>query len=224
MTQKTIAQYAAEAKSDQLNASDLTGSPKTIKITKITAGSDEQRMVIHYEGGEGKPYKPCRSMVRFLNHFWGDDEQQWIGRRMTLVCDPEVIFGKEKVGGIRISELSDVAKDKSLTVMLRVGKMKMKEFVVGLIKPHPVKIQTITASPTPPSPKQEIDLAALTASGEFAANNGIEAYKEFFGRLSAAEKTALKDKHPELKALAEKVTIPATEPQPADPVAEEAPI
>ena len=51
------------AKSDQLNADDLIGGPKTIKITRVTVTERaEQPCVINFEGDDGKPWKPSKSM------------------------------------------------------------------------------------------------------------------------------------------------------------------
>jgi len=47
------------AKSDQLNADDLIGRPLTVTVTKVVATGDaEQPISIHYDGDDGKPYKP----------------------------------------------------------------------------------------------------------------------------------------------------------------------
>ena len=86
---KTIA-----PKSDQLNADDLLGGARTIKITKITkAESPEQPINIFFEGDEGKPYKPCKSMRRVLvpglvvrRAFWKKPQQRRKSRRLILVC------------------------------------------------------------------------------------------------------------------------------------------
>lgn len=56
-----------KAKSDQLNADDLISNSVTIKITKVEINMDAvQKGVIHYEGDNGKPYKPCLLMRRAI--------------------------------------------------------------------------------------------------------------------------------------------------------------
>ena len=64
-----------EPKSDQLNADDLIAGPRTIVITAVraNAGSAEQPVSISFEGDDGKPYKPCKSMRRVMVHVWGPD-------------------------------------------------------------------------------------------------------------------------------------------------------
>lgn len=73
------------AKSDQLNADDLLGRPRTITITRVAVKEGgEQPVSIHYEGDEGKPWKPCKSMCRVLVNVWGVDPQKYVGRALTL--------------------------------------------------------------------------------------------------------------------------------------------
>src|SRR3546814_14915789 len=73
--------------------------------------SSDLPVVIHYEGEGGRPYKPCKSMRKVLVFAWGSDGGAWIGQSMTLYNRPDVKFGGEEVGGIRISHLSDIDKD-----------------------------------------------------------------------------------------------------------------
>jgi hypothetical protein len=116
-------------KSDQLNADDLIGGPITIKITGVV-GSDtpDQPVKVNFDGDKGKPYKPCKSMRRVMVHVWGPDAKQYVGRSMTLYCDAGVSFGGMKVGGIRISHMSDMKEPK--TMALTATKAKRAAFTV----------------------------------------------------------------------------------------------
>lgn len=97
-------------KSDQLNADDLIGGPKLIVITRVSAGNSEQPRHIHYVGGEGRPWKPCKTMMRVLKEHWGTNGYR--GRSVLLVRDPTVSYGKNRnCGGIRIAGLSDIPAD-----------------------------------------------------------------------------------------------------------------
>lgn len=124
------------AKSDQLNADDLMDSPRTITITKVTASPDaaEQPVSIHYEGDNGKPFKPCKTMRRILVGVWGKDASRYVGRSMTLYRDPNVAFGGLQVGGIRISHMSDISEDKTVALLVTRGRkapFKIKPLKVG---------------------------------------------------------------------------------------------
>lgn len=119
-------------KSDQLNAEQLLGGPITVTVTDVRrGGGEEQPVVIHYEGEGGRPYKPCKSMRKILVFAWGADGSQWIGRSMTLYNRPDVKFGGEEVGGIRISHLSDIPKDIEVSLTATRGK-KVKTRIARL--------------------------------------------------------------------------------------------
>jgi len=115
---------ALKPKSDQLNADDLIGNiTKIIKITgvKINLNSD-QPIIIDYEGGQGRPWKPCKSMGRVLAALWGDDELLYIGRYVELYRDANVRWAGEAVGGIRIKSLSDIVKREVLSITISRNK------------------------------------------------------------------------------------------------------
>lgn len=113
-------------KSDQLNADDLISGPITIKVAGVKTYEDAGRIkaAISYEGDNGKPYKPCVSMVRVLVIAWGKSGNDYVGRSITLYRDNEVMFGSERVGGIRISHLSDISGTLSIPLTVTRGKRK----------------------------------------------------------------------------------------------------
>jgi hypothetical protein len=111
------------AKSDQLNADDLIGRTRTIRITKVSARPDtaEQPIAVNFEGDNGKPYYPCKSMRRVMVHCWGKDGSAYVGRAMTLYRDPDVQFGGMKVGGIRISHMSHIESEIAMALTATRG-------------------------------------------------------------------------------------------------------
>lgn len=116
-------------KSDQLNADDLLSGPITVKITGVSVkGGQEQPVSISYEGDNGKPYKPCKSMCRVLVTAWGADSSLYVGRSLTLYCDPKVKWGGMEVGGIRISHMTNIAD--TMTMALTVTRANKKPFIV----------------------------------------------------------------------------------------------
>lgn len=191
---KTIA-----PKSDQMNYDDFLVGNKTITITGVKSTgnvNDQQPVSIHYQGDAGKPYKPCKSMRRVMVRVWGNEGAEYVGKSMTLFGDPNVIFGGQKVGGIRISHMSHI--DKDINVPLTASKTKRLLYTV-----KPLKIDiTVPEDATDNDTSQEVyELAKAQAE------NGTVAYKDFFGALSKAERQALDDSgdHERLKALAEAV-------------------
>lgn len=109
-------------KSDQLNADDLIGIQKMIVVTGVSRGNAENPLIINYEGDNGRPYKPCKTMRKLLIFAWGEDGNKWIGHGMVLYCDPSVKWAGKAVGGIRISHLSHINQPIDVNLTATRGK------------------------------------------------------------------------------------------------------
>ena len=170
-------------KSDQLNAEQLLSAPMTIIVTDIKRGSGpDQPVIVSYANDEGRPYKPCKTCRKILIFAWGDDGSEWIGKRMTLYCDPDIKFGGVKVGGIRISHLSDIERD--MAVSLNVTKGKKGEFVIRKL----------------PDIRPIAELKRLL--GE-AAKSGVKDLQTMWKKLTGAEREILGETCPdEFKKIA----------------------
>ncbi len=128
-------------KSDQLNSEQLLSGCITVKIVGVSRGSSEQPVIINYEGDNGRPYKPCKSMRKVLIFAWGEDGNLWIGRSMTLFNKTDVRFGGVEVGGIRISHMSHIERDISVSLTATRGKKEphiIKKLT--LVFPSPLKL------------------------------------------------------------------------------------
>ena len=168
-------------KSDQLNADDLLSGPITVKITGVTVrGGQEQPVAISYEGDSGKPYKACKSMCRVLVSAWGADSSKYVGRSLTLYCDPKVKWGGMEVGGIRISHMSDI--DSAITMALTVTRANKKPFTVKPLKGTAAPQEAETArtatgdsaiSQTPASAAAHITTDEALALESLCTDNGI---------------------------------------------------
>lgn len=137
-------------KSDQLNADSLLSGPITIKITKVLIQpGDEQPVSVHFDGDEGKPWKPCKSMCRVMVQCWGPDASKYAGKSLTLYRDPKVLWGGMAVGGIRISHMSDI--DGKFTMALTATKGSRKPFTVLPMTHHAASpvMPPSEAHPTP---------------------------------------------------------------------------
>ena len=140
-------------KSDQINADDLIGTSVTVTITGATEGSAEQPVDIHLAEFPKRAYRPSKSMRRVLVAAWGIDTDAYIGRRMTLYRDPDVKFGGDPVGGIKISHLSNIKGQMQIALTEKRGKRA----------PHTVEPLTETARPaTKPAAPAAADIAACT--------------------------------------------------------------
>lgn len=190
-------------KSDQLNTDDLIAGARTITVTKVAIkDSVEQPVSISFDGDGGKPYKPCKSMSRVLVHAWGKDASKYVGRSMTLYRDPEVTWGGMKVGGIRISHMSDIKEDK--TMALTATKQSKKPFTV---KP----LTATTAAPSKPAD------AAIKKAGDEAAALGVAEYTAWLGKLSPEAKETARVFSKEWTAIAREAdSVKAKIPQSTD--------
>lgn len=139
--------------SDQLDAVDLIGNPRTFTITEVSKGSAEQPVNIALAEFP-RVWRPGKSMRRVLAACWGTDASTWIGHRVTLYCDETIRFGNDVVGGTRISHLSHIDKPKSIPLLVSRGKSAS------------FKVLPLVEEPAPTEPTAEevaacIDQAAL---------------------------------------------------------------
>lgn len=178
-------------KSDQLNSDDLIAGPRTIRVTKVTAGSaPEQPVSIHFDGDGGKPYKPCKSMRRVLVKVWGPDGAKYAGRSMTIYRDEGVVFGGQAVGGIRISHVTGI--DAPVVMALTASKAKRAPFT---IRPLALPFRR--------------ELAAL----QDAASRGMAALESAWKSSPPDVRKALADELAGLKERAGQATSPTTSPE-----------
>lgn len=198
-------------RSDQQNADDYISGPRTIKITKVAISpGGEQPVAISFEGDEGKPWKPCKSMSRVLVGAWGPDAKAYTGRSVTLYRDPKVKWGGLEVGGIRISHMSDI--EKPLTMALTETRASRKPFTV---KP---------LGDAPPAPTSNI--GELRKQLTAAAEQGVVALRAEWEKLPWNDlppgiQDALTSEFAGFKEIATKADQAAT-PQPEEPTPEPA--
>jgi hypothetical protein len=168
-----------QPKSDQLNADDLVGGSRIIKIRDVRGGADEQQPVsIYFEGDDNKPYKPCKTMRRLLVQVWGADGDTYKGRSLALYRDDTVTWAGVKVGGIRISHVSHI--DKPVDVLITVSKSKRRPVTV-----EPLKVE----KEQPKKTLQKLDYDKAVKAIEDGKTTVAEIIK--VRTVTAAEKTAL---------------------------------
>lgn len=186
-------------KSDQLNAEQLLGGPMILTITDVAIGSGEdQPVVVHYEGENGRPFKPCKTMRKLLIHAYGPNGRQWVGKSLQVYNDPSVKFGGEDVGGIRISHMSDIPSGLKVSLTSTRGKKAKYEI-------KPLKVDA--------GPRLRDVLAAIAAADNKAA---MDSAKEMAAQLRddnerEQARTAYSARVAELRARgASKTPPPAT--------------
>lgn len=115
-----------EAKSDRLNADDLMGGDRVIRVEAVKGGDKPDEVKVFYEGCNGKPWYPCKTMRRAIVAAWGEKASSYIGKLIKIYRDPDVIYGGIAVGGIRIRAFSDI--EGPLTLMLAEKRGKKTQF------------------------------------------------------------------------------------------------
>jgi len=127
-------------KSDQQNSDDFVAGPRTIRITEVIIKPGEQPISVHFEGDNGKPWKPCKTTARLMVAAWGADASQYKGRSLTLYRDPSVKWAGLEVGGIRISHMSHIDADLIYAATVTKGKR-------APIRVKPLKAEVMKVTP-----------------------------------------------------------------------------
>jgi len=159
-------------KSDQLDAVDLLSGPRTFTIERVSKGNDEQPVQIHLAGFP-RPWRPGLSMRRVLVAAWGKDAATYVGRRVTLYCDPDVQFGGAAVGGTRIRALSHIDKPKQVPLLVSRGKSAI--FVVKPLADEPAA--------RPQEPAKPALTAVEYRDKALAAQGDVEALRALFAEV-----------------------------------------
>jgi len=123
----SIIEKAMAPKSDQLNADDLIVGSIDVTIVDVTE-SGEGKIAVHI--GQGRqPWKPCKGMLRLLTFCWGNaDPETWKGRSVRLYRDPNVKYGGDTLGGIRVSHASHITQP--FTTKITVARNKRETVTV----------------------------------------------------------------------------------------------
>ena len=143
----------ADPRSDQWNADDFIGGPRTFTIAGVKAGTAEQKYDIELVEGQGRAWRPPLTVLRLLLAAWGDEASAWIGRRVTLYRDESIRFGSDAVGGIRVSHMSDLPGGKTFQVKVTTSRGKR-----GNLRVEPL--------PDAPKPPTEADVTASKNEAE----------------------------------------------------------
>lgn len=122
-----------EPRSDQQNYEDYLTGPRVVTISEVKRGTAEQPVEIHLEEYPGRPYKPSKSMRRVLVAAWGPKASEYVGRQLKLYGDPDVKYGAQKVGGIKIAAMSHI--NKAFTLSLTVTRGRRAPVTVDVLEP-----------------------------------------------------------------------------------------
>jgi hypothetical protein len=109
---------ATLARSDQLNADDLVGGPRTFTVKEVRRGDNDQPVAIVLEEfPANRPFKPSKTVTRLLSYVWGEETDDWPERpRFTLYRDAKVKWAGQEIGGIRVSHMSHITERKKIAL------------------------------------------------------------------------------------------------------------
>jgi hypothetical protein len=156
-------------RSDQVNADDLIAGPITYTVREVIQGKAEQPFDFLLVETD-RAYRPSKTMRRVIVNAWGPEASNYAGRRLTLYRDPSITFGRERVGGIRISHMSHIDGPKE--VMAQVTRGKREKFTVQPLadvtfNPTVDKLKAEWRTADPERRKAlEDEVAALTQTSE----------------------------------------------------------
>lgn len=129
------------AKSDQWNADDFVEGPRTFTIEDVQIRPGTEQPVQIKLAGSPKFFRPCKTVSRVLVAAWGADANLYRGRSLTLYTDPSVTWGGMKVGGIRVSHMSDLTAPLVIALQEKKGSRKMTTV-------NPLKVAPPAEQPT----------------------------------------------------------------------------
>jgi hypothetical protein len=172
--------------SDQLDAIELV-EPRTFTIASGSRlGKRDGKTVAEIRLADfDRVWRPSKGMLDVLAACWGKDGKEWVGHRVTVYNDPDVMFGKEKRGGVRISHLSHIDAPKDVTIRAS-----------GAGRKQIWHVEPLAAAPAARDWASEINLAgadldALRALGNaaIAAKAGSAVVADIRAAVQAAEAT-----------------------------------
>lgn len=100
--------WKAFTESAVIRFADIGTRSATVRIVRVEAGEivgagakTSKRPMIYIEGKE-KPIAGNASICKAIQGMYGSTVEDWVGKLITIYGDPEVMFGGERVGGIRV--------------------------------------------------------------------------------------------------------------------------
>jgi hypothetical protein len=92
------------SKDDVKRAVDpIRATIKDVLIETLGQGSDaEDKPVLHFRGSNLKPMVLNAGNWGIVEEAYGEDTETWTGKPVDIYYNPDVMFGKERTGGIRL--------------------------------------------------------------------------------------------------------------------------
>jgi len=143
-----------EARSEQIDADNLISGPIDVTIKAVTRGPSNEQPIQIVLQETPLFYRPNKTFRRALIGCFGDDSTNWIGKRLRLARDANVMFGGVKVGGTIVTHASIEAP---VVFMLSTKRGKKSAVSIDVIPPiqkpvpMPAKVKEAAAVITKPA-------------------------------------------------------------------------
>lgn len=128
--------WESRFKGQYISSAELGEKRPTMTILKVsTCKTDDEKkkrevekpVIFFKETDRGWMYS--KTAGHCLAAMFGGDDDNWVGKRITLYADEDVYFGSDQVGGIRIAGSPDI--EKAVTVKIKFP--KKRPFEVKLV-------------------------------------------------------------------------------------------
>ncbi|HLD90206.1 MAG TPA: hypothetical protein VI911_04200 [Patescibacteria group bacterium] len=165
--------------STRLNADDLISGSITVQITgaKTYRANGKQRVQYAITGGH-MPWHPCKTQMRLMTEIAGSPSARpWVGKWVALFRDPEVTFGSDKTGGVRLAAVDASMLDRPREFSVRTGKTARTTYEIDVIRN-----QRNRGAPT-------ADLDGVLADAGLTVAD-LDAYRATLGKSPTSDLTA----------------------------------
>lgn len=122
---------AIAPRSDVMNAEDLLTGDRTFTVARAEVDMSKERPVSIWfeEFPAGRPFKPSVTVSRIFAKLWGEEESEYVGRKVTLYRDETVKWAGQAVGGIRVRAMSHIGK-KAVSITLAESQNKRAPWTI----------------------------------------------------------------------------------------------
>ena len=119
--------------SNVLSKADLMDGPQTFTVARVDINlSDKKRpTAIHLVESPGKPFKPNLGMRKLIAKGWGKSSKEYVGRRLTLFHNPDVLWQGKREGGVEVCAMSHI--EAPFTIQIPVNAKQAKTVKVEVI-------------------------------------------------------------------------------------------
>lgn len=130
---------AIAPRSNVMNAEDLLTGERTFTVTAAKVDMSKERPVSIWfaEFPEGRPFQPSVTVCRIFAKLWGEEESEYVGRKVTLYRDETVKWAGQPIGGIRVRAMSHIGKKPVQLALAESSKTRAQWTVLPLADEAP---------------------------------------------------------------------------------------